>query len=370
MNRLATLGVVAATLVTAVVQAQAPAPVPRPFRIVKLDAALDAIVAPDAELELLGDRFGLTEGPVWVPDDRDGYLLFSDLISNVIYKWAPGEEISVFLERSGYSGDDITHAGYQTRRGRMAVLLIGPNGLSLDAQGRLIYLATPDRTVVRLETDGTRTVLADRYDGKRFNGPNDLTIRSDGAIYVTDSVFGIRDGLANPMAELKFSGVYLLKDGATTLLYSNADNAAGWPNGITLSPDERHLYMNAGFQNILRYDVAADGTISNGKIFIAGEGSDGMKVDRLGNLYTTSGAGPGEVRITSPEGKRLGVLELPVPAGEPQTQVCATNVAFGDNDSRTLYITACEHVYRIGLNVPGVHPGDSLPISVGSRTRQ
>jgi gluconolactonase len=109
-------------------------------------------------------------------------------------------------------------------------------------------------------------------------------------------------------------------------------------------------------QNILRYDVAADGTLRNRTVFIAGEGSDGMKVDTLGNLYTTNGAGAGEVRITSPAGVRLGVLELPVPAGEPQAQVCATNVAFGDRDSRTLYITACEHVYRIRLNVAGVHP--------------
>jgi gluconolactonase len=341
-------------------QAQPSAPAPRPFRIVKLDPALDAIVSPDAQLERLGDRFGLTEGPVWVPDAGEGYLLFSDLISNVIYKWTPDGAIAVHLERSGYSGEDITHAGYQTRRGRMAVLLIGPNGLSLDAEGRLIYLATPDRTVMRLEPDGTRTVIADRYDGKRFNGPNDLTIRSDGAIYMTDSVFGLRDGLANPSAELRFSGVYLIRDGATTLVYSNAENAGGWPNGIVLSPDERHLYVNAGFQNILRYDVAPDGTLSNGEIFIAGEGSDGMKVDRLGNLYTTSGAGPGEVRITSPDGKRLGSLELPVPAGEPQAQVCATNVAFGDNDSRTLYITACEHVYRIRLRVAGVHPMPTL----------
>jgi gluconolactonase len=345
-----------ALLLPTFVHAQTAQPSPRPFRIAKLDPALDAIVSPDAKLELLGDRFGLTEGPVWVPDGQAGFLLFSDLISNVIYRWSPGGEISVFLEQSGYSGRELTKAGYQTRRGRMAVLLIGPNGLSLDAEGRLIYLATPDRTVMRLEPDGTRTLLADRYDGKRFSGPNDLTIRSDGAIYMTDSVFGLRDGLANPEAELPFSGVYLIKDGVTTLIYSNADNAGGWPNGITLSPDERHLYLNAGFQNILRYDVAADGTIANPEIFIAGEGSDGMKVDARGNLYTTSGAGPGEVRITAPDGKRLGVLELPVPAGEPQTQVCATNVAFGDVDNRSLYITACEHVYRIRLNVPGVHP--------------
>jgi gluconolactonase len=345
-------------LLAAESRAQPPVPTPRPFRIARLDAALDAVVAADAKLELLGDRFGLTEAPVWVPDSGAGYLLFSDLISNVIYKWSPGAQISVFLERAGYSGDDPMHAGYQTRRGRMAVLLIGPNGLSLDGQRRLLYLASPDRAVMRLEPDGTRTVVADRHDGKRFNGPNDLAVRADGGMYLTDTPFGLRDGLANPAAELPFSGVYLIKDGRTTLLYSNADNPRGMPNGIALSPDERHLYFNAGFENVLRYDVAPDGTISNGRVFITGEGSDGMKVDRLGNLYTTSGAGPGEVRITSPEGKRIGVLELPVPAGEPQAQVCATNVAFGDRDGRMLYITACEHVYRIRLKVPGVHAAD------------
>ncbi|HSG64190.1 MAG TPA: SMP-30/gluconolactonase/LRE family protein, partial [Gammaproteobacteria bacterium] len=188
------LGVVALWPLAVVAQTPAQTHSARPFRIVEHDSALAALISPDAELELLGDRFGLTEGPVWVPGDGDGYLLFSDLISNVIYRWSEGEPITVYLDRSGYSGDDITHAGYQTRRGRMAVLLIGPNGLALDAQGRLIYLATPDRAVMRLERDGTRTVLADRYDGKRFNGPNDLWIRSDGAMYVTDSVFGIRDG--------------------------------------------------------------------------------------------------------------------------------------------------------------------------------
>jgi gluconolactonase len=337
----------------------AQSPAPRPFRIVEHDPAIWELVARDAELELIGDRFGLTEGPVWVPDDDEGFLLFSDLISNVIYRWAPGEPIAVHLDRSGYSQDAPTQAGYQTRRGRMAVLLIGPNGLSLDAEGRLVYLATPDRTVMRLEPDGSRTVLADRYDGRRFNGPNDLAIRSDGAIYLTDSVFGLRDGLANPDAELDFSGIFLIKDGTTRLLYSNADNSGGWPNGVALSPDERHMYMNAGFQNILRYEVQPDGSIVNGEVFVAGEGSDGMKVDVRGNLYTTSGAGPGEVRITSPEGVRLGVLELPVPSGEPEAQVCATNVAFGDNDSRTLYITACEHVYRIRMSVAGVHPAAS-----------
>jgi gluconolactonase len=336
--------------------AQPGPPAPREFRIVRSDPMLDEVVSSDARLELLGDRFGLTEGPVWVSDGDDGFLLFSDLISNVIYRWAPGEPLSVYLDRAGYSGNELTKAGFQTRRGRMAVLLIGPNGLSLDAEGRLLYLAANDRAVMRLERDGTRTVVADRYDGRRFNGPNDLAVHSNGSIYLTDSVWGIRDGLANPDSQIPFSGVYLIRDGKVTLLYSNADNPGGWPNGIALSPDERYLYMNAGAQSILRYELAADGTLRNRTVFVAGEGSDGMKVDTLGNLYTTNGAGAGEVRITSPAGVRLGVIELPVPKGEPQAQVCATNVAFGDRDSRTLYITACEHVYRIRLNVAGVHP--------------
>lgn len=336
--------------------AQPAEPAPRSFRVVRNDAKLDEVISRDARLELIGDRFGLTEGPVWVPDDDDGYLLFSDLISNVIYRWAPGEPLSVYLDRAGYSGTELTKAGFQTRRGRMAVLLVGPNGLSLDKDGRLLYLAANDRTVMRLERDGTQTVVADRYDGRRFNGPNDLTVHSNGSIYLTDSVWGIRDGLANPDSQLDFSGVFLIRGSETTLLYSNVDNPAGWPNGITLSPDERYLYMNTGVQNVLRYEIAPDGTLRNRTVFIAGEGSDGMKVDVLGNLYTTNGAGAGEVRITSPAGVRLGVLELPVPSGEPRAQVCATNVAFGDRDSRTLYITACEHVYRVRLNVAGVHP--------------
>lgn len=332
------------------------APEPRPFSIVSFDAGMDELIAPDASLELLGDRFGLTEGPVWVPDEGEGFLLFSDLVSNVIYRWAPGEDISVYLEQAGYSGDAISSAGFQTRRGRMHVLMIGPNGLSLDPDGRLVYLAAPDRTVMRLESDGRRTVIADNYNGEKFNGPNDLAIRSDGAIYLTDTIWGIRDGLNNPDAGLAYSGIYLIKNGNVTLLYSDRDTLGGTPNGIVLSPDESTLYFNGGFQNIFRARVLDDGTTSEAEIFIAGEGSDGMKVDVLGNLYTTSGGGPGEVRITSPSGKRLGVIQLPVLAGEPRAQVCATNIAFGDVDSRTLYITACEHVYRLRMRVEGIHP--------------
>src|ERR1043165_215890 len=156
-----------------------------PFRIEKLDPSLDEILAPDAQLETLGDRFALTEGPVWVPGEngQPGYLLFSDNAANVIYKWEANSPLSVFLENSGYTGRDVNNVGAQTIAGRVAILLIGSNGLALDPQGRLVVTAMTDRTVYRLEKDGSRTILADRYDGKRFSGPNDIVVKSDGAVY-------------------------------------------------------------------------------------------------------------------------------------------------------------------------------------------
>jgi gluconolactonase len=340
-----------------------PAPAPpieRPFTIVKLDPALDDIVASDAKLELLGDRFGLNEGPVWVQEGNNGYLLFSDMLDNVIYKWAPNSPISVFLENAGYTGKDTLNVGQQTRRGRSAVILIGPNGLTLDPQGRLIICAMPDRTVVRLEKDGTRTVLADRFEGKRFSGPNDIIAKSDGAIYFTDSMSGLRGGNASPLRELPFHGFYLVKDGKVTLLEPKLRDPqfTGFPNGIALSPDEKYLYVTLG-RKIMRYEVLPDDTVANPMEFADVQGNDGIKVDRKGNLYSSNGAGAGEVRITSPEGKRLGLLQMPQELGEPRKQICATNLAFGDADGKSLYITACMNLYKIRLKTPGVLPGPS-----------
>jgi gluconolactonase len=210
--------------------------------------------------------------------------------------------------------------------------------------------------VFRLEQDGGRTILADRYEGKRFNGPNDIVIKSNGALYFTDSVWGMRGAAKDPGRELPFSGFYLVKDGKVTLLGSDKDAPGTAPNGITLSPDEKHLYVTAGFQRTMRYDILPDDTVTNGRLFVQ-HGADGMRVDRQGNLYTTSGGNPGQVQITSPEGKPLGRLHLPQPADEPRARVCATNVAFGDNDNRSLYVTACTHLFRIRLNIPGIRPG-------------
>ena len=343
-------------LLVAIASLHAQTPAAQPFRIEKLDPGLDAIIPPDATLETLGEHFALTEGPVWVPEGGDGYLLFSDNAANVIYKWQRGKPLAAFLENSGFTGRDNSTVGAQTIAGRVAILLIGSNGLALDPEGRLVVTAMADRTVYRVERNGTRTLLADRFEGRRFNGPNDIVVKSDGAIYFTDTVWGLRGAAKDPARELPFSGFYLIKDGKVTLLGGDRDTPGASPNGITLSPDEKTLYVTAGAGRTMRYDILPDDTVANGRLFVS-HGTDGMRVDRRGNLYTTSGGTPGQIRIWSPEGKALGVLHLPQPAGEPRARVCATNVAFGDADDRGLYITACTHLFKLRVNLPGVRPG-------------
>ena len=159
-----------------------------------------------------------------------------------------------------------------------------------------------------------------------------------------------------PVSDEGDRAVGILHDRAGAGAAGKDEELGGMPNGIAFSPDEKYLYVNADYSAIMRYDVEPDGSLSNGMTFIDGEGSDGIKVDKLGNVYTTTGAGPGDVRITSPDGVRIGTIKLPVFNREPQAQICATNIAFGDSDSKGLYITACEHVYRIQMKVAGVRP--------------
>jgi len=334
-----------------------PAPAPKPFNVTRSDPGLDAVVAANAKAELIASGFGLNEGPVWVREGQSGYLLVSGLLDNVIYKVAADKTVSVFMEKAGYSGTDINHTGTQTRSGRSHVLLIGPSCASLDSQGRLIWCADNDRAVMRLEKDGTtRTVLSSgSNDGKRFSGPNDIVVAKDDAVYLTDNDFGLRDGGQNPDKQLP-NGIWRIKDGKSTMVL-DAMVLGGIPNGIVLSPDEKYLYANAG-QRMMRYEMKGDGSLGPGSLFTQGPGiGDGMKVDTLGNVYSTSGAGPGIVRITSPTGTLLGYLNLPIVGGEPKRQICATNVAFGDLDAKSLYVTACDHVYRIRMKVAGVMPG-------------
>jgi gluconolactonase len=330
----------------------------RPFSITRKDPGLDALIDTHAKLESLGDRFGLTEGPVWIPDGKAGYLVVADLIENVLFKITPEHEVSVFLDKAGYSGSDIENAGSQTRRGRAFVLMIGPNGTTLDRQGRLIWCAANDGTIVRLEKDGTRTVLASGIDGKRFDGPNDIIVKRDGAMYMTDSDWGLRGRKKSPLKQLPYAGVFLIKDGAVKLLLKDDELGGPQPNGVALSPDEKYLYLTAGTK-LKRFAVLPDDTIDPHAMELAdavGIG-DGLKVDVKGNLYTTSGAAPGVVLIMAPTGRILGSINLPVAGGEPKRQICATNDAFGDPDGKGLYITACESVYKLRLRAAGIVPG-------------
>ncbi|HET8699174.1 MAG TPA: SMP-30/gluconolactonase/LRE family protein, partial [Gammaproteobacteria bacterium] len=329
-----------------------PAPEPKPFNITRLDPALDALVARNAKAEQIASGFGLNEGPVWVPEGSSGYLLVSGLLDNVLYKITPDKQVSVFMEKAGYSGTDVNHTGAQTRSGRSHVLLIGPSCAGLDSQGRLIWCADNDRTLNRLEKDGKHTVLSrGSPDGKRFSGPNDIAVRRDDGVYLTDNDFGLRDAGQNPDKQMP-NGIWLIRDG-TSKLVLDAATLGGIPNGVALSPDERWLYATA-LAKVMRYEVKPDGTLGAGSVFTEGPGiGDGMKTDVQGNLYSTSGAGPGIVRITAPSGKPLGFLNLPIYGGEPKRQICATNVAFGDPDRKSLYVTACDVVYRIRLKVAG-----------------
>ncbi len=184
------------------------------------------------------------------------------------------------MEKAGYTGNDPNHVGLQTRAGRTHVIIIGPNCALLDAQGRLVWCASQDFAVKRLEKDGTQTVLADNFEGKHFNGPNDIAIKSDGAIYIADSDVGLRDGARSPLKQMP-NHVWLWKDGKVTMALSQEKLGAS-PNGVVLSLDEKSLYLTAG-RKLMKYEVKADDTLGEGTLVAEGEGiTDGMKIDTEG----------------------------------------------------------------------------------------
>ena len=345
--------------VTPQMRGDGPAPEARPFSITRTDPALDAIISPDAKLVELARGFGLSEGGLWIPEGNSGYWIVTGLLDNVLYKVTPRGQVSVFMEKAGYTGTDPEHVGTQTRSGRSHVLLIGPSCTGMDHQGRVIWCADNDRQVKRLEKDGTHTVLSGGMNGQKFSGPNDIAIAADDAVYVTDNDFGLRDGGKNPDKQLQ-NGIYRIKDGTTSLVLSASD-LGGIPNGIALSPDGTWMYLTTANRMVRRYAVNPDGTLGTFTVFTEGVGiGDGMKTDTAGNLYSTSGAGPGIIRITSPAGKLLGTINLPIQGGEPKKQICATNEAFGGPDGRTLFIAACDAVYTIPLKIPGIVPAHNV----------
>jgi gluconolactonase len=332
-----------------------PPPEAKPFSISRVDPALDQIISSDAQLVELANGFGLTEGGLWMSESDSGYWIFAGLLDNVLYRVTPDKKVSVFMEHAGYTGNDPEHVGTQTRSGRSHVILIGPSCTGMDHEGRLIWCADNDRQVMRMEKDGTRTVLSGGVNGRRFSGPNDIAVAADDTVYVTDNDFGLRDAGKNPDKQLQ-NGIYRIKDGKTSLVLSSAD-LGGIPNGINLSPDGKWMYLNSSFRTIKRYAVNSDGTLGASGVFTEGIGiGDGQKADKAGNIYSSSGGGPGIIRITSPEGKLLGTINLPIDGREPKKQICATNEAFGGPDGKTLFIAGCDAVFTIRLKIEGIVP--------------
>ena len=361
------------------------------FDVDRKDSALEAILPSNAKLEKLADGFTFTEGPVWVNDDAQGlaslspqrgeglrvrgeadeglaklpatpavltphpgplpvegrggtsspsreaggYLLFCDPNNNVIYRMTPDGNVSVYLTKSGYTGEDIGE--YRQP---------GSNGLTLDEQGRLTICQHGNRRVVRIEKNGLTTVIADRFDGNRLNSPNDLVYRSDGTLCFTDPPFGLPKFGDDPRRETPHSGVYSVRDGKVRLV---AKDFTG-PNGLAFSPDEKFLYVGNWDEKkkvVNRYPVNSDGTLGSGELFHDltsapdEDAIDGVKVDQRGNVYIS---GPGGLWILDATGRHLGTVRGPE---HPH------NMAWGDADGRTLYLAAQTGIYRLRLNVAG-----------------
>lgn len=306
-------------------------------KIVRVDPDFNKLVPEDAVVEKLVDGHKWTEGPVW--DRRGGYLLFSDIPNNAIFKWEEGRGESLFMQPSGYTGKE-PFAGREP----------GTNGLTFDSSGRLVACEHGDRRISRLEADGrTKTTIVDRFEGKRFNSPNDLTYDRNGNLYFTDPPYGLPERMKAPARELDFCGVYRF-DAAGRLALLTKEISR--PNGIALSPDEKRLYVACSDPERavwMAYDLGPGGKIANGRVFFdatewvrAGKPGlpDGMKVDTSGNLFAT---GPGGVHVFSPEGKLLGTIDTGVPTA---------NVAWG-GDGSTLFITANTALLRVKLKTRG-----------------
>ena len=298
--------------------------------------ALDALVAPGARIEKLAEGFMWTEGPVWIPDGD--YLLFSDVPGNKIHRWSEADGISVFLDPSGAENS----SGFREP---------GSNGLVRGPSGTILMADHGTRSVARLDlATKKKTFLATRFQGKRFNSPNDLVLSRSGVIYFTDPPYGLEGLNQSPLKELPHNGVYRLDpDGSVTLIISDLT----FPNGVILSPDERTLYVavsDPGRPIVMAYSLDEKGNITGKRVFAdmsAGVAAklpglpDGMAIDVAGNLFQT---GPGGVSVFAPDGRLLGRIDT----GEP-----VANCKFGD-DGRTLYLTANNAIARIRTRTKGL----------------
>lgn len=305
--------------------------------IERLDPAFDKLIAKDAKIEKLAEWFVWSEGPTWF----QGAVVFSDVMENTAWRWKEGMKAAeVFLKPSGLTTNS---PGFREP---------GSNGLNVDKSGRLLLAQHGDRRIARLEA-GKFVTVADRYDGKKFNSPNDMAVRKSGEIYFTDPPYGLEGIEKSPLRELPYAGVYRIgTDNKVSLITKDLN----FPNGIGFSPDEKILYVavsDSAATRVMAYDVNTDGTIKNGRVFwdaqsFAKAGAkglcDGLKIDRDGNVWAT---GPGGVAVLSPAGKLLGRI---------LTNEATGNCCWGD-DGSTLYITADMFLVRVKTLTKGANWG-------------
>ena len=321
-------------LVLVSVALQAQPVLPTMGQVVREDAAIDRLIPRDARIEVLASGMKWSEGPVWVKDG--GFLLFSDIPRNSVMKWKQGEGLSLWMKPSGYTG--VTDYGAEP----------GSNGLTVDAQGRMVFCEHGDRRISRLEPGGGKRTLVDAYQGKRLNSPNDAVFKSNGDLYFTDPPYGLPERAKDPRREMDFCGVYRLSSGGALTLLTRE---LGLPNGIAFSPDEKTLYVAQSDPQRaiwMAYPVKEDGTLGTGRIFadvtpmvkqLPGL-PDGMKVDQAGNVFAS---GPGGIHVYAPDGRRLGRID---------TGQRTANCAWGD-DGATLYMTADSYLCRIRTTTRG-----------------
>jgi gluconolactonase len=302
--------------------------------IVRVDPAFDALVPKDAQIEKIAGGFTFIEGPLWRPE---GALWFSDVVGNVVRQWTPDGKVVEILRPGGYDKNDAPAGSY-----------IGPNGMVAGKDGTVLLVQHGNRRIVSIDKDRNVTSFLDKFQGKRFNSPNDLVYRSDGSLYFTDPPYGLVKQDEDPAKELPYNGVFRYAGGKLQVLVKDMTR----PNGIAVSPDQKTLYVANSDEKKkvwMRYDVAENGSLSNGRVFfdvtaMTEDGlPDGMKVDAQGNLYCS---GPGGVWVFSPEGKHLGTIK------PPETPA---NVGWGD-DGKSLYMTARTGLYRIKLAASGLKP--------------
>ncbi len=306
-------------------------PAPSDLRVERMDPALDQIVAPDAKVEKVAGGFVFNEGPMW----REGRLWFSDLVGNKMYAVSPDGKVELLIDHAG--GLDNAAPGFYR----------GSNAMATDKDGSVLMCQHTLRRIARVDASLRVTNFLDKWNGKRFNSPNDLVFAPDGSLWFTDPPFGLDKKAQDPAKEIPFSGVFRYANGKVTAVIKDLP----LPNGIGFSPDGRFLYIsNTGPKMFVnRYEVKAGGTLGKPTVFIAypdmpnNEVPDGLKLDSAGNLWTT---GPGGIRIITPEGKVLGQIKLPE---------VAANLAWG-GDGHTLYIAATSSIYRVNTIVKGEMP--------------